>query len=135
MHIWRPGAEPPLFPAVSLDGPSALDALGPVLREQVGAYLAAVLAARGRLPDGWEPSPDKVAAWPQLHASLGPTYLPPKLPYGHIWVEAHERGSDPNWRSGAVRTRDQASPGDAGTDLLNPGHKPRRAALTHNDSG
>jgi hypothetical protein len=58
-----------------------------------------------KLPEGWEPSPAKVATWPQVHASLGPTYLKAQLPPGHTWIEAHERGKDPGWRSGAVRRR------------------------------
>jgi len=56
-----------------------------------------------QLPHGWSPSPEKVASWPAVRANLGDAYLPWNLPPGHTWVEAHERGSDPGWKSGAVR--------------------------------
>jgi hypothetical protein len=57
-----------------------------------------------KLPEGWSPSPSKLAGWPALRAALGPAYLPTILPPGYTWVEAHERGKDPGWQSAAVRT-------------------------------
>lgn len=55
------------------------------------------------LPHGWEASQEKIATWPAIRASLGPTTLPRELKPGTTWVEAHERGNDPGWQSGAVR--------------------------------
>lgn len=58
-----------------------------------------------KLPSGWSPSTEKLADWPAVRASLGDAHLPLELPPGYTWVEAHERGNDPGWRSGAIRDR------------------------------
>jgi len=89
---WPPGSRPPVHRRQPMFGPA-------VRRPH------RVPVSLRQLPDGWEPSPEKIASWPQVHASLGPTYLPEQLPPGHTWVEAHERGNDPGWRSGAVLRR------------------------------
>lgn len=89
---WPPGGRAPLhrLPA----------GLGSVVRR---AHLVPVTIRQ--LPHGWEASPEKIAAWPAIWASLGPTNLPRELKPGTTWVEAHERGSDPGWKSGAVQRR------------------------------
>jgi hypothetical protein len=87
---WPPGGSPPVHRLPNV--------FGSVVRR---AHQVPITIRE--LPPGWTASPEKIAAWPQVWASLGPTHLPRVLRPGTTWVEAHERGRDPGWRSGAVR--------------------------------
>lgn len=87
-YLWcPPGVVPPPKQPAADTPPSAR------LNSAVRRHLVPIFIRQ--LPPGWEPSPEKVAAWPTVRAGLGPDcLLPDRLPPGCTWVQVHERGTE-----------------------------------------
>jgi hypothetical protein len=95
-YVWSPsGVVPVERPRADAPPSARLDSA--VRRHTVPIFIR-------HLPPGWQPNPEKLEAWPQVRASLGPDcLLPDQLPDGCTWVHAHERGTEVPLEHVAVR--------------------------------